>query len=889
MSSGARPSIPSSALKMIQNIKEIAGNHSEEEIYAMFLECAMDPDETAQKLLLQDTFHEVRRKRDRRKETMSNKESTEGRWRPGTQGRGSRGGRGNYIPRYILNDTSGGRNSAPAKENGMNQVPDKVVGILPMPTFQDAKRKGTTPATSSAAVMPDEPSVITHGLNPAVNAAQLAAGILSKQSDEIPAGDVSKIAGPALHLQLVNAKESTAGNCQMGDAQEHPITSSSHSSAFGIDTPPGVNVVALDPVFVGTHDSELPSAVGTIKSEVGTQQTPVEQNLPDHSGGKSTAVPEFESSSTHGKIASLALEIEKDQLSESAQAASSTHNASSVRSLPNYTSRSQQVIGLQKAVGPSKEWKPKLTTSNISQVSGMAGSSGIPSKAEANTKPHPVSNGPESDKASAKLQRRLQEMHISDSQHVIIPNHLLVPEAEKINFCFGSFDASFTLSCNVASENDKNSALHSESSESVEEMTELSSSNALATTEGGDNSDHPQSPRNVKESLSSGEGDGSSTPVPEYSEAKEENALPHGGHQHSLIHTSPSYTYGFMPPMVGTQLGQFESLEPQMCDIPRLPSFVVPQPFDPASYYGQFYRSTDNDGHMSPFHSPGVATKHSGNVAVLSHPASQSSPEGGNSLSPSTAGLSQLGSQTGVMQSSIAVTQQPLPAFRQPAGMPIPHYPPSYIPYGHFFSPFYVPHPTIHQFLSNGAFPQQPQAGSMYPAPPGAASKYSLSQYKVGSNTGNSTPVGLTRSYGPYGPSPAGYNPNSTSSAVNSTANEDLNTPQLKESNVYVTGQQSEGSAVWIAATTPGRDITGLQSNTYYNIPPHGQVTFPPTQTGHGTFASVYHPGQAVPATTVHPLLQQSQTVAAAADTLGPTASVYQHSQHAQVNWPNNY
>lgn len=52
--SGARVSIPASTRKTIQNIKETtAGNYSEDEILAMLHECNMDPDETAQRLLLQ--------------------------------------------------------------------------------------------------------------------------------------------------------------------------------------------------------------------------------------------------------------------------------------------------------------------------------------------------------------------------------------------------------------------------------------------------------------------------------------------------------------------------------------------------------------------------------------------------------------------------------------------------------------------------------------------------------------------------------------------------------------------------------------------------------------------------------------------------------------------
>ncbi|KAF3794136.1 DNA repair recA-like protein 3 [Nymphaea thermarum] len=50
---GASSSVPASIRKTIQNIKEIAGNHSDDEIYAMVKECSMDPNETAEKLLFQ--------------------------------------------------------------------------------------------------------------------------------------------------------------------------------------------------------------------------------------------------------------------------------------------------------------------------------------------------------------------------------------------------------------------------------------------------------------------------------------------------------------------------------------------------------------------------------------------------------------------------------------------------------------------------------------------------------------------------------------------------------------------------------------------------------------------------------------------------------------------
>lgn len=138
------------------------------------------------------------------------------------------------------------------------------------------------------------------------------------------------------------------------------------------------------------------------------------------------------------------------------------------------------------------------------------------------------------------------------------------------------------------------------------------------------------------------------------------------------------------------------------------------------------------------------------------------------------------------MQCSAAVTQQSLPVFRQATGMHLPHYPPNYIPYAHYFSPYYVPPTAIHQFLSNGAFPQQPQAGSVYPPPPAAAPRYSPSQYRSGANVGNSTHNGVPGTYGPYGSSTSNYTPVSTTGGGNPASNEDPSASSFKDSQQQV-------------------------------------------------------------------------------------------------------
>ncbi|KAI7748467.1 hypothetical protein M8C21_005063 [Ambrosia artemisiifolia] len=515
------------------------------------------------------------------------------------------------------------------------------------------------------------------------------------------------------------------------------------------------------------------------------------------------------------------------------------------------------------------EWKPKPTSSILAQGTGSTESIKVPViQVESQTPGLFAARDLDSKDASHTLEKKLEESHISD-EHVIIPNHLHVPEAEKLGFYFGSFDASFSF--NAASSNEPGPApvsdKGSEASEVVDETIDeqpRDQNNALASADDEDHPDRPLSSNNIPENLST-EGDASSNSAPDHHESKQETSLPTASHQYPIHNTSPNFSFGFIPPMIGTHLTSFEPNESHSRDGSQVPNFVVPQPFDPASYYAQFYRSgTDMDGRISPFHSTGVSTKFNANIPVLSPQASHSSHEVGNSLTLSSAGPTPIATtQTG----GLAATQQPLPVFRQPTGVHLPHYPPNYIPYSPYFPPFYVPQPALHQYLSNNTFPQQPQAGSMYPAPPVSSPKYPLPQYKTNSNTGNPVNIGMSGSYGPYGLNPGGYNSGSAATSGNSTSEEDLGGSQFKETNVYNTGQQSEGSGAWMAA--PGRDVSGLRANSFYNIPQGGQV------------ANIYHhPAQPVTTSAVHPLLQQSQTLAGPGIDMGPAP---------QVNWPNNY
>ncbi|MED6108585.1 hypothetical protein PIB30_119157 [Stylosanthes scabra] len=91
---GGDAAVPAAAKKVVNSVKEILNFCSDQEIYAALRECDMDPNRTVERLLAQDTFHEVRSKRERRKEV---KESVDSRTRGSNVGlfRGGKTGNGN--------------------------------------------------------------------------------------------------------------------------------------------------------------------------------------------------------------------------------------------------------------------------------------------------------------------------------------------------------------------------------------------------------------------------------------------------------------------------------------------------------------------------------------------------------------------------------------------------------------------------------------------------------------------------------------------------------------------------------------------------------------------------------------------------------------------------
>ncbi|CAL4962225.1 unnamed protein product [Urochloa decumbens] len=155
---GARGSagpVPASARKLVQGLKEIV-NRPDAEIYAALRECGMDPDEAVSRLLTQDTFQEVKSKRDKKKEV---KETPEPRSR-GASNSNSRATRGGA-------DRAGRSSSVQSGSSGTDYMASRSSILGPAVPASNFTQKQTVPS------LPANKDAVPNG---SVGAAQSSSG-----------------------------------------------------------------------------------------------------------------------------------------------------------------------------------------------------------------------------------------------------------------------------------------------------------------------------------------------------------------------------------------------------------------------------------------------------------------------------------------------------------------------------------------------------------------------------------------------------------------------------------------------------------------------------------------------------------------------------------------
>ncbi|XP_047337685.1 GBF-interacting protein 1-like isoform X2 [Impatiens glandulifera] len=163
---GSTVSITGRVQEMIREIKEITGKHSDDDVYAMLKECNMDPNETTQRLLYLDSFHEVKKKRDRKKTVIIGDRGEQSR-STFVQGQAAKGVRGNYSS-YPSRGVAVGRSMPVRKENGISSSVEKkseISPIVPEKIVQKSppleKRSETSPTVPEKIVQNSSPLNMT--------------------------------------------------------------------------------------------------------------------------------------------------------------------------------------------------------------------------------------------------------------------------------------------------------------------------------------------------------------------------------------------------------------------------------------------------------------------------------------------------------------------------------------------------------------------------------------------------------------------------------------------------------------------------------------------------------------------------------------------------------
>ncbi|OIW16406.1 hypothetical protein TanjilG_19122 [Lupinus angustifolius] len=520
-SSNYRVPIPDNVRKTIHNIREITGKqHTDDEIYAVLRDCSMDPNETAQKLLYLDTFHEVKRRRDRNKEGLSSRASEDSRSKQGRQGRGGRGASRGYSSNF--HDGGGMRNPAIRRENGVNHIAERSHAPSTQPVLLKTKTNTASQATRLSAVAPQGTANQSNGKPDHGSAGQSLIGSATsvpKSSSVANNTDNEESVQPQAAATVAASPPKTFSSVTSLDQEKSLSSSDQLQTSASVS---GVYSSSFDPVL-GLPNSQKPGVSGAINREVGSNRISVG---PNHvKGNKDLHKADDLPASKNEKSGSLSLTSKKNASQKSNEVES------------NWLSEPSSLNG-SSSLSSSRSSQPPPT--NVTEVSTTEACS----------------------QSSAELR-----------QHVTFPNHFQVPKALKSGLTFGNFDTSGPNERSYSGIGGYNNTASLESSLGNDESATSSNISASMTAQ-GDHIDYPHSSSYLIEKTPAPVGNSITHSDSNYDQPKAEALLAPEGHPIQTVQSAQNYGLNFLPTMLGTQLVQFEGTEAQVQETPLFPYFV---------------------------------------------------------------------------------------------------------------------------------------------------------------------------------------------------------------------------------------------------------------------------------------------------------------------------
>ncbi|GMH17580.1 hypothetical protein Nepgr_019421 [Nepenthes gracilis] len=461
---GGTQTISVGVQKTIQSIKEIVKNHSDTEIYIALKESNMDPNEAAQKLLNQDPFHEVKRKRDKKMEDAGfrgsswSRERTEHFDRPARFFAFDRSARNVRRADYARTDAGISREFRVVRDNRVNQNTDKetkLASVQGASTF-DLQIADITEKSAMGASSNQRQSEQCH------------TSPLNGKNDSRPklCGDINANGNGKEYFDdkqsAVQSSVSQVPAMKPKDSESPTAIVASSNSVVS------VYASASDPVHVPYLDSRSTASIGAIKravGAVGVRRQSLEKNFKQSSRpgtSNSNSVLGISPAMDSCRPATIP---KNDQLCHVTVSESRMHNPTASRPLlsNHHGSRSHQHSVIhQKGALPIKEWKPKTSLKSNGPNSGVIGT---PVKSA----PPPADNSKTSEIEASQLEDKLSQLNIHETKNVIIAQHIRVPENGRCLWTFGSFG--------VDSGTPGNSVYGSQAVGGAEESMEPSASN----------------------------------------------------------------------------------------------------------------------------------------------------------------------------------------------------------------------------------------------------------------------------------------------------------------------------------------------------------------------------------------------------------------------------
>ncbi|XP_022853197.1 uncharacterized protein LOC111374710 isoform X4 [Olea europaea var. sylvestris] len=844
--------------KTIQSIKEIVGSHSDAEIYVALRETNMDPNETTQKLLSQDPFHEVKRKRDRKKEVSEYKSSVAAEPRINSEVVRSTV---KSNAHFDQNARRGGysRNVLPGASKEFRVVQDNRANQNASKDLKHAQSSTTTNERVPSNLLKSNSAGTPGHQKPPF--AHHSSQTLNEPADLQPRQVKDANLGGNHRKDLLGEKRppvSHAASRMQIRVNESQPRSTTSSSSFVV----GVYSSSSDPVHVPILNSRSATNIGAIKREVGVvgprrQSSENSGKSPSSQSSSLSIIQSGREGHSRESTRPFSAISKGDQPGQNMATETAIPVPSPSRSFSSnqHGSRPHQHVGRQKALQPNKEWKPKSTLKPNANGPGVIGT---PPKIVS----PPADNSEDLKTEATQMQDRMFQLNISENQNVIIAAHIRVSDADRCRLMFGSLGTEFESSRDAvfhtvegAEESSTEASLRFDCvSASVPEYSteDPAGGKQLELMDGHIRNSGSNSPASVAMS------DHQSS---EQRESSSPENLDNYADVGLVRNNSPSYSPELLQTQDTSALPSFSSYETQM------------------GYDMPYFRPLVDETARGP----GLLSQQE----VLGHTA--------NSSPASSIAMVQ-------QQQQVVQQQQQQQLAQMYPQVHVPHFT-NLMPYHRqFISPVYVPPMPVPGYSNTSAYPH-PSNGSSYLVMPGNSSHLTASSLKYGVQQFKPVPTGSPTGFGNF-TSPSGYAINTPGVVGSATGHEDSSRLKYKDNNLYVPNAQAETSGMWINP----RDHSSLQPTSYYNMPgqtPH--AAYLPSHSGHASFTAagaaqsshmqfpgMYHPAsQATAMASPHHLganIGGNVGIGVAAAAPGAQPAAYQQQpQLGHLNWPGNF